>query len=55
MPEEEAVRLGRKIAAQTLTRYGPGKWKPGWSSEPFIPLSERVVAEGTAKKVMKKS
>jgi hypothetical protein len=58
-PEEEAARLEREIAAHPVTRCEPGKRnpsssRPGWSSEPFIPLSERVVAEGIAKKIMKK-
>jgi hypothetical protein len=58
-PEEEAARLEREIAAHPVTRCEPGKRNPsssrlGWSSEPFTPLSERVVAEGIAKKIMKR-
>jgi hypothetical protein len=58
-PEEEAARLEREIAAHPVTRCEPGKrsptpTRPGWSSEPFIPLSERIVAEGIAKKIMKR-
>lgn len=58
-PEEEAARLEREIAAHPVTKCEPGKRspsssRPGWSSEPFIPLSERIVAEGIAKKMMKK-
>lgn len=57
--EEEAARLAREIAAHPVTKCEPGKRnptssRPGWSSEPFIPLSERIVAEGIAKKIMKK-
>jgi hypothetical protein len=49
--EEEAARLEQEIAAHPVTRCEPGKRNPslsrlGWSSEPFIPLSERIVAEG---------
>lgn len=58
-PEEEAARLEREIAVHPVTRCEPGKRnqsssRPGWSSEPFIPLSERLVAEGIAKKIMKR-
>jgi hypothetical protein len=58
-PEEEAARLEREIAAHPVTRCEPGKrnpssFRPRWSSEPFIPLSERIVAEGIAEKIMKK-
>jgi hypothetical protein len=58
-PEEEADRLEREIAAHPVTQCEPGKRspsssRPGWSSEPFIPLSERMVAEGIAKKMIKK-
>ena len=58
--EEEAARLEREIAAHPVTRCEPGKRspspsRPGWSSEPFIPLSERIVAEGIAKKIMPKT
>ena len=57
--EEEAARLEKEIAAHPVTRCKPGERKPlsrpGWSSKPFIPLSERIVAEGTAKKIMRKA
>ncbi len=58
-PEEEAARLKREIAAHPVTQCEPGQRspsssRPGWSSEPFIPLSERMVAEGIAKKIIKK-
>ena len=58
--EEEAARLEKEIAAHPVTRCEPGEHKPlslsrpGWSSKPFIPLSERIVAEGIAKKLMRK-
>jgi hypothetical protein len=57
--EEEAARLEKEIAAHPVTRCEPGKVspsssRPGWSSKPFIPLSERTVAEGIAKKIMRK-
>src|SRR5262245_50135686 len=46
--EEEAARLEKEIAAHPVTRCEPGEQKPlsrpGWSSKPFIPLSERIVA-----------
>ena len=57
-PEEEAARLEREIAAHPVTQCEPGmsrpsSSRPGWSSEPIIPLSERMVAEGIAKKIMR--
>ena len=57
--EEEAARLEREIAAHPVTRCEPGECspsssRPGWSNKPFIPLSERTVAEGIAKKMMRK-
>ena len=57
--EEEAARLEKEIAAHPVTRCEPGKHspsssRPGWSSKPFIPVSERAVAEGIAKKIMRK-
>jgi hypothetical protein len=57
---EEAARLEREIAAHPVTRCEPGarnasSSRPGWSSKPFIPLSEQVVAEGIAKKMMRKT
>lgn len=59
-PEEEAARLEREIAAHPVTRCEPGERnpsssRPGWSSKPFIPLSEQIVAEGIAKKIMRKT
>ena len=57
--EEEAARLEKEIAAHPVTRCEPGERKPlsrpGWSSKPFIPFSERKVAEGIAKKMMRKA
>jgi hypothetical protein len=57
--EEEAARLEKEIAAHPVTRCDPGQRKPsssrpGWSSEPLIPLSERIAAEGIATKIMRK-
>jgi hypothetical protein len=57
---EEAARLEKEIAAHPVTRCEPGKHststsRPGWSNKPFIPLSERIVAEGIAKKIMRKT
>jgi len=56
---EEAARLEKEIAAHPVTRCEPGECKPlsrpGWSSKPFVPLSERIVAEGIAKKIMRKA
>ena len=58
--EEEAARLEREIAAHPVTRCEPGKSspsisRPGWSNKPFIPVSDRIVAEGIAKKMMRKT
>ena len=58
--EEEAARLEQEIAAHPVTRCEPGECnpsssRPGWSSKPFIPLSEQIVAEGIAKKIMRKT
>ena len=58
--EEEAARLEKEIAAHPVTRCEPGAHspsssRPGWSSKPFIPQAERTVAEGIAKKIMRKS
>jgi hypothetical protein len=58
--EEEAVRLAKEIAAHPVTRCEPGQHspsssRPGWSSKPFMPQAERTVAEGIAKKIMRKS
>ena len=57
--EEEAARLEKEIAAHPVTRCksgerSPSSSRPGWSSKPFIPISERTVAEGIAKKMMRK-
>jgi hypothetical protein len=57
---EEAARLEKEIAAHPVTRCEPGarnpsSSRPGWSSKPLIPLSEQVVAEGIAKKMMRKT
>ena len=52
--EEEAARLEKEIAAHPVTRCEPGERKhlsrPGRSSKPFIPLSERIVAKGTRRR-----
>jgi hypothetical protein len=57
--EEEAARLEKEMAAHPVTRCEPGEHKPlsrpGWSRKPFMPLSERIVAEGIAKKIMQKA
>ena len=57
---EEAAELEKEIAAHPVTRCEPGERspsssRPGWSSKPFIPLSERSVAEGIATKMMRKA
>jgi hypothetical protein len=59
-PEEEAARLEREIAAHPVTRCPPGERnlsssRPGWSSKPFIPMSERIVAEEIAQKMSHKT
>ena len=58
--EEEAARLEREIATHPVTRCPPGERnlsssRPGWSSKPFIPMSERIVAEEIAKKMVHKT
>jgi len=59
--EEEAARLEKEIAAHPVTRcvepgeHSPSSSRPGWSSKPFIPVAEWAVAEGSAKKIMRKS
>ncbi len=58
--EEEAARLEKEIAAHPVTRceagaHQPSSSRPGWSSKPLIPVSEQVVAEGIAKKMMRKT
>lgn len=57
---EEAARLEREIAAHPVTRCEPGarnpsSARPGWSSKPIIPHSERLAAEEIAKKMMGKT
>jgi hypothetical protein len=57
--EEEAARLEKEIAAHPVTRCEPGRSnpsssRPGWSSKPLIPLSERIVAEEIAEKIRRK-
>jgi hypothetical protein len=57
--EEEAARLEKEIAAHPVTRCKPGERspsssRPGWSSKPLIPISEQRIAEGIAKKMMRK-
>jgi hypothetical protein len=56
---EEAARLEKEIAAHPVTRCQPGERspsssRPGWSSKPLIPLAEQRIAEGIAKKMMRK-
>jgi hypothetical protein len=57
--EEEAARLEKEIAVHPVTRCEPGEHKPssrpGWTSKPFIPLSERIVAEEIATKMARKA
>jgi hypothetical protein len=58
-PEEEAARLEREIAAHPVTKCAPGEYKPtssrpGWSSKPFVPQKDQAIAEGIAKKMMRK-
>jgi hypothetical protein len=57
--EEEAARLEREIATHPVTRCPPGERsfsssRPGWSSKPLIPMSERIVAEGIAEKMVRR-
>jgi hypothetical protein len=57
--EEEAARLEKEIAAHPVTRCehgrsNPSSSRPGWSSKPLIPLSERIVAEEIAEKIRRK-
>jgi hypothetical protein len=57
--EEEAARLEREIAAHPVTRCEPGERaptssRPGWSSKPIIPMADQAIAEGIAKKMMRK-
>ncbi len=58
--EEEAARLEKEIGGHPVTKCEPGRSnpsssRPGWSNKPLIPLSERIVAEGIAKKIMPKA
>ena len=58
--EEEAARLEKEIAAHPVTRCEPGEHnpsssRPGWSRKPFISQADLKVAEGIAKKIMRKS
>jgi hypothetical protein len=57
--EEEAARLEREIAAHPVTKCEPGELKPslsrpGWNNKPIIPQKDLAVAEGIAKKMMRK-
>jgi hypothetical protein len=57
--EEEAARLEKEIAAHPVTKCEPGERqpassRPGWSNKPFIPQKDLTVAEGIAKKMMRK-
>jgi hypothetical protein len=57
--EEEAARLAKEIAAHPVTKCEPGQRnpsssRPGWSSKPIIPAKDLAVAEGIAKKIMRK-
>jgi hypothetical protein len=57
---EEAARLEKEIAAHPVTRCEPGvrnpsSSRPGWSSKRLIPLSEQIVAEGIARKMIRKA
>ena len=58
-PEEEAARLEREIATHPVTRCPPGErnpssLRPGWNSKAFIPMSERILAEDIADKMVRK-
>jgi hypothetical protein len=58
--EEENTRLAKEIAAHPVTKCEPGALnpsssRPGWSSKPIIPVKDLAVAEGIAKKIMRKS
>ena len=58
--EEEAARLEKEIAAHPVTRckageHTPSSSRPGWSSKPIIPVSERLIAEEIAKKMKGKA
>jgi hypothetical protein len=57
--EEEAARLEKEIAAHPVTKCEPGERgpslsRPGWSNKPIIPQKDLTVAEGIAKKMMRK-
>jgi hypothetical protein len=58
--EEEAARLEREIAAHPVTKCAPGEHtsslsRPGWSNKAIIPQADQAVAEGIAKKMMRKT
>ena len=58
--EEEAARLEKEIAAHPVTRCKagadiPSTSRPGWSSKPIIPISERLIAEEIGKKMKGKT
>jgi hypothetical protein len=58
--EQETARLAKEIAAHPVTKCEPGarspsSSRPGWSSKPIIPAKDLAVAEGIAKKIMRKS
>ena len=57
--EEEAARLEKEIAAHPVTKCEPGERgpslsRPGWSNKPIISQKDLTVAEGIAKKMMRK-
>jgi hypothetical protein len=57
--EQEAARLAKEIATHPVMKCEPGAYtpsssRPSWSSKPLIPLAELTVAEGIAKKIMRK-
>ena len=57
--EEEAARLEKESAAHPVTKCEPGERqpassRPGWSNKPVIPQKDLTVAEGIAKKMMRK-
>ena len=57
--EEETARLAKEIAAHPVTKCEPGarnpsSSRPGWSSKPIIPAKDLAVAEGIAKKMMRR-
>jgi len=54
-PEEEAARFWARDRRPFPDTIRAWQTEAGLEQRTFIPLSERVVAEGIAKKVMKKS